>query len=173
MDIAALVWIALSTFCAASIAGGIVLYRNASRSGLRAWGMSGIAAGVALLLVVLLTVPMRTDGEQSDPTIAQPDTAVQLPAPAQTLIEASKKDLAERLGMPADDIRLESITTPAEADGTYVIKLLAVGRLHEYHGRDGAAVFYSEHVVPKPESTEGGRRVSVLRRQEGAPVLLG
>ena len=27
--------------------------------------------------------------------------------------------------------------------------------------------------VVKPESTEGGRRVSVLRRQEGAPVLLG
>ena len=26
---------------------------------------------------------------------------------------------------------------------------------------------------PYPESTEGGRRVSVLRRQEGAPVLLG
>ena len=25
----------------------------------------------------------------------------------------------------------------------------------------------------KPESTEGGRRVSVLKRQEGAPVLLG
>ena len=31
----------------------------------------------------------------------------------------------------------------------------------------------SEAVHPKPESTEGGRRVSVLRRQEGAPVLLG
>ena len=27
--------------------------------------------------------------------------------------------------------------------------------------------------TPKPESTEGGRRVSVLKRQEGAPVLLG
>ena len=25
----------------------------------------------------------------------------------------------------------------------------------------------------KPESTEGGRRVNVLKRQEGAPVLLG
>ena len=25
----------------------------------------------------------------------------------------------------------------------------------------------------KPESTEGGRRVSVLKRQEGAPVNLG
>ena len=27
--------------------------------------------------------------------------------------------------------------------------------------------------ISKPESTEGGRRVSVLKRQEGAPVLLG
>ena len=26
---------------------------------------------------------------------------------------------------------------------------------------------------PNPESTEGGRRVSALKRQEGAPVLLG
>ena len=31
----------------------------------------------------------------------------------------------------------------------------------------------SMRVAFKPESTEGGRRVSVLRRQEGAPVLLG
>ena len=28
-------------------------------------------------------------------------------------------------------------------------------------------------IMAKPESTEGGRRVSVLKRQEGAPVLLG
>ena len=28
-------------------------------------------------------------------------------------------------------------------------------------------------IKAKPESTEGGRRVSVLKRQEGAPVLLG
>ena len=27
--------------------------------------------------------------------------------------------------------------------------------------------------VTKPESTEGGRRVSVLKRQEGVPVNLG
>ena len=27
--------------------------------------------------------------------------------------------------------------------------------------------------LSKPESTEGGRRVSVLKRQEGAPVDLG
>ena len=35
--------------------------------------------------------------------------------------------------------------------------------------------FYEEYTAleDKPESTEGGRRVSVLRRQEGAPVLLG
>ena len=27
--------------------------------------------------------------------------------------------------------------------------------------------------LPYPESTEGGGRVSALKRQEGAPVLLG
>ena len=32
---------------------------------------------------------------------------------------------------------------------------------------------YPENKLPYPESTEGGRRVSVLKRQEGAPVLLG
>ncbi len=36
----------------------------------------------------------------------------------------------------------------------------------------GAALL-SVRRAPYPESTEGGRRVSVLRRQEGAPVLLG
>ena len=30
-----------------------------------------------------------------------------------------------------------------------------------------------EQLIGKPESTEGGRRVSVLKRQEGAPVNLG
>ena len=33
--------------------------------------------------------------------------------------------------------------------------------------------FYCSSCRAKPESTEGGRRVSVLKRQEGAPVLLG
>ena len=38
----------------------------------------------------------------------------------------------------------------------------------------GAPVQAQDDSVPaKPESTEGGRRVSVLKRQEGAPVLLG
>ena len=37
------------------------------------------------------------------------------------------------------------------------------GKLERYHRTAKA----------KPESTEGGRRVSVLKRQEGAPVNLG
>ena len=32
---------------------------------------------------------------------------------------------------------------------------------------------FVQRVFPYPESTEGGRRVSVLKWQEGAPVLLG
>ena len=37
-----------------------------------------------------------------------------------------------------------------------------------YHGE-----YHQPSLQLNPESTEGGRRVSVLRRQEGAPVLLG
>ena len=33
--------------------------------------------------------------------------------------------------------------------------------------------YLSANAMFYPESTEGGRRVSVLKRQEGAPVLLG
>ena len=42
------------------------------------------------------------------------------------------------------------------------------------HGGRGTSK-YVDYTLPnvKPESTEGGRRVSVLKRQEGAPVLLG
>ena len=39
---------------------------------------------------------------------------------------------------------------------------------------EGREIFYRPvKATAKPESTEGGRRVSVLKRQEGAPVLLG
>ena len=41
---------------------------------------------------------------------------------------------------------------------------------YEMHHRK---IDYDHDGFIKPESTEGGRRVSVLRRQEGAPVLLG
>ena len=36
-----------------------------------------------------------------------------------------------------------------------------------------AADLRTQSLLSKPESTEGGRRVSVLKRQEGAPVNLG
>ena len=39
--------------------------------------------------------------------------------------------------------------------------------------QQGGLEFHADLVLPYPESTEGGRRVSVLKRQEGAPVLLG
>ena len=38
---------------------------------------------------------------------------------------------------------------------------------------DSLRIFKKTPFLTKPESTEGGRRVSVLKRQEGAPVLLG
>ena len=39
--------------------------------------------------------------------------------------------------------------------------------------KSGKFAYYVCQSLLKPESTEGGRRVSVLKRQEGAPVNLG
>ena len=45
--------------------------------------------------------------------------------------------------------------------------------LNDYYVATALKSLLDEGKVVKPESTEGGRRVSVLKRQEGAPVLLG
>ena len=72
------------------------------------------------------------------------DGAVQLPERAQAYIDESTRDLAEWLGIKSDEVRLESVTEPAEVDGTYFTKLEAGGRVYEYHGRDGSVLLVSE-----------------------------
>ena len=64
--------------------------------------------------------------------------------------------------------------------GSTEVLAAAVGDTGKVLGVDTASLDYGApikvrdaHAFVKPESTEGGRRVSVLRRQEGAPVLLG
>ena len=58
----------------------------------------------------------------------------------------------------------------------------AIQSLEDYFREGGISIiqaafkhtyFVHPDAVLKPESTEGGRRVSVLKRQEGAPVNLG
>ena len=51
--------------------------------------------------------------------------------------------------------------------------LLAGERDLATHAYEEALAQFQRALEAKPESTEGGRRVSVLKRQEGAPVLLG
>ena len=64
--------------------------------------------------------------------------------------------------------RSTSLTTVA-----HEVSLLEAGLVQRSSSGDDH-LLPGEHVeILKPESTEGGRRVSVLRRQEGAPVLLG
>ena len=86
--------------------------------------------------------------------------------------------VTEVSGSPFETFRLTSTTYPLNE-----VKLLVPVIPPTFYA---AGINYPEHVawaaqragtqpnIPsKPESTEGGRRVSVLKRQEGAPVLLG
>ena len=60
IDLSGIVFIAALVLGPALIAGGIVLYRQAAGVGWRAVGMSAIAGGVGLLLMLALFLPTTT-----------------------------------------------------------------------------------------------------------------
>ena len=66
-----------------------------------------------------------------------------------------------------DQVRYDMLNSFTEY--SYSIYIAPRWTLDEEHETDP----YASSWMPNPESTEGGRRVSVLKRQEGAPVNLG
>lgn len=60
IDLSGIVFIAALVLGPALIAGGFVLYRQAAGVGWRAVGMSAIAGGVGLLLLIALFLPTTT-----------------------------------------------------------------------------------------------------------------
>ena len=76
------------------------------------------------------------------------------------------------------DAFIKSHLTEEELDKVLGVMPLRNNDLRALVGKDCIAVVYDSDISINyepvyPESTEGGRRVSVPRRQEGAPVLLG
>ena len=63
MDWGIAIQLTLGILGAALIVGGIVAYRGSTRTGVRAFSSSAIAAGVVMWVVVLLTVPVSVTGE--------------------------------------------------------------------------------------------------------------
>lgn len=71
---------------------------------------------------------------------------------AQAYVDLSKATLAQGLRLPAEEIALESITEPGEADGTYIIVLRAGDETYEYHGSDGEVMLVSDPLPVAPET---------------------
>ena len=70
MNLDTLIFIILSILGAASIAGGIVMYRKSTRPCERALGAYSIAAGIVMLGIVLITLPVcRIQNGMSEPTV--------------------------------------------------------------------------------------------------------
>lgn len=63
IDLSGIVFILTLVLGPALIAGGFVLYRQAAGVGWRAVGMSAIAGGVGLLLLLALFLPATSSGE--------------------------------------------------------------------------------------------------------------
>ncbi len=78
MDWGAIIQLSLVILGAASIAAGIVAYRRSTRTGVRAFGASAVAAGVVMLAIVLITVPVSSSGDGSpDPTVTKVEVAAE------------------------------------------------------------------------------------------------
>ena len=61
---------------AALIAGGIVAYRGSTRSRVRSFGASAVAAGVVMWAVVLITIPVSSTGDgPQEPTVTKVSAA--------------------------------------------------------------------------------------------------
>lgn len=60
IELSGIVFVAALVLGPALIAGGLVLYRQASTVGWRAFGMSAIAGGVGLLFFLALFLPSTT-----------------------------------------------------------------------------------------------------------------
>ncbi len=65
-----MIWIILIVLGAALIAGGIVAYRGSRRTGVRAFSAAGIAAGVVMWAIVIITIPASSsDNKSPSPTV--------------------------------------------------------------------------------------------------------
>ena len=58
MNLVALIWMILSILGVASIAGGIVIYCKSTKPYARALGAASTAAGIVMLAIVIVTVPV-------------------------------------------------------------------------------------------------------------------
>ncbi len=76
MDWGAIIQLSLAILGAAFIVGGIVAYRGSTRTGVRAFAASAVAAGVVMWAVVLITVPVSSAGDgPSDATVTKVEAA--------------------------------------------------------------------------------------------------
>ena len=70
MDWGFVIQMLLAILGAALIIGGIVAYRGSTRTGVRSFGASAVAAGVVMWAVVLITLPVQSTGNGSpEPTV--------------------------------------------------------------------------------------------------------
>ena len=65
MDWGFVVLITLAISGAALIVGGIIAFRGSSRTGVRAFGAAGAAAGIVMWAIVLLTFPVSSSDDKS------------------------------------------------------------------------------------------------------------
>lgn len=132
-------------------------HSNGKTAKLTFWGLAWLV--VAIIFVAGCSAPLSAGSEPTATAVP----AVQIPEITQTYVDMSKSALAVQLDISQDQIELDSVTEPATADGTTIIKLVADGETYEYHGRNQEVLLVSDPLpaAPTPKKRSGSPQVMV------------
>ena len=126
----------------ASIAGGLVLYRGSRRIGWRAVGMSAVALGVGVLLVVALTLPVSTEGEAPEPVIGLGKVVSTQPTNAPTTSQEPRSPTSSGMMVPRTS-SVEDLVAQSQVIVLGTISSVLDEKLI-YYGEDGKPVAADE-----------------------------
>ena len=130
-----------------------------------------------LMLILLLALAACSPTTTAPSTEPADDTAQELPEEAQQYIEMARQALAAQLGIAPSEIALDSITGPAEGEGSYIIRLEVADSAYEFHGRDGEVLLVSDPLPPAPDEPvssddDGGDDGTEPASDEVRPVVI-
>ena len=101
-------------------------------------------------LLLLLVFSLAACAPNVIPQTGGPENEEQLDPQLQEYIRLAQEELSRQLNIPADDIRLESLQTPAEAGGAFIIRLEVNDVMYEFHGQDNTVTLVSEPLPTAP-----------------------
>ena len=114
---------------------------------------------ITITLLMLLAFSMTSCAPNTIPQTGGPETEGQLDPQIQEYIRLAQEELSQQLNTPVGDIRLESLHTPSEAGGAYIIRLEVNDVMYEFHAQDNTVTLVSDPLPTAPPGASDEARM--------------